>query len=388
MAARDRTRYDQRDADFFVYQNGVVVNSYRHPVLHTAEHLSDSTGDKTTFNPCLHNKVLAQWYGPFPPFTVGEGNYITYAGVPASLEFDIYAQPPPMPPGRAAQISRRALDNATTQMPTSVSIANFLLDLKNPKENFLPRLRKWASTHTAADILLWWKFGLEPTIRDAKNIMKSWKQTRDRLDHLRKINNRTVTLHTRHKVKYEPVEPPPSIGWGYDPIYPWPTLRQTSLEMMCYVSIQATYALQGLDGPFAFWDSLAATLGLNNPVGIYWEKIPFSFVVDWFVNVGDFIENYNPGKATFDGDIRVVACHHSLKWTRVSEILGPISWEDGFTPYGTLVERGYCRRDGLPEGALDTNGLTPMQLLLGAALLDSHGVFSKKRRRGRYADCD
>lgn len=31
--------------------------------------------------------------------------------------------------------------------------------------------------------------------------------------------------------------------------------------------------------------------GLDNPASIAWEVIPFSFVVDWFVNVGDFLQS-------------------------------------------------------------------------------------------------
>jgi hypothetical protein len=34
---------------------------------------------------------------------------------------------------------------------------------------------------------------------------------------------------------------------------------------------------------------LAQNLGLVNPAGIAWELVPFSFVLDWFVNVGDFL---------------------------------------------------------------------------------------------------
>lgn len=38
--------------------------------------------------------------------------------------------------------------------------------------------------------------------------------------------------------------------------------------------------------------ALADQLGLINPATILWEKVPFSFVVDWFVNVGDFLNSF------------------------------------------------------------------------------------------------
>jgi len=31
--------------------------------------------------------------------------------------------------------------------------------------------------------------------------------------------------------------------------------------------------------------------GISNPAALAWEAIPFSFVVDWFVNVGDFLQS-------------------------------------------------------------------------------------------------
>jgi len=37
---------------------------------------------------------------------------------------------------------------------------------------------------------------------------------------------------------------------------------------------------------------LANRLGLVNPAAVLWEIVPFSFVVDWFVKVGDWLENY------------------------------------------------------------------------------------------------
>lgn len=38
---------------------------------------------------------------------------------------------------------------------------------------------------------------------------------------------------------------------------------------------------------------LANSLGLINPATVVWELIPFSFVVDWFVNVGQFLSQFS-----------------------------------------------------------------------------------------------
>lgn len=37
--------------------------------------------------------------------------------------------------------------------------------------------------------------------------------------------------------------------------------------------------------------STARSLGLNNPVGIIWERVPLSFVVDWFIPLGTYFDN-------------------------------------------------------------------------------------------------
>lgn len=54
---------------------------------------------------------------------------------------------------------------------------------------------------------------------------------------------------------------------------------RVSVEMRAHVRIEspAVYTLE--------------TLGLVNPSAVLWEVIPFSFLVDWFVSVGDFLSN-------------------------------------------------------------------------------------------------
>lgn len=37
---------------------------------------------------------------------------------------------------------------------------------------------------------------------------------------------------------------------------------------------------------------LVEAFGLNNPIGTLWELFPYSFVIDWFVDIGSFIEKH------------------------------------------------------------------------------------------------
>jgi hypothetical protein len=39
--------------------------------------------------------------------------------------------------------------------------------------------------------------------------------------------------------------------------------------------------------------SAARSLGLTDPLSIAWELIPYSFVVDWFIPIGSYLENLN-----------------------------------------------------------------------------------------------
>jgi hypothetical protein len=39
--------------------------------------------------------------------------------------------------------------------------------------------------------------------------------------------------------------------------------------------------------------SFGRSLGLTDPLSVVWEIIPYSFVVDWFLPVGTYLENLN-----------------------------------------------------------------------------------------------
>jgi hypothetical protein len=73
---------------------------------------------------------------------------------------------------------------------------------------------------------------------------------------------------------------------------------------------------------------IAQQLGFLNPATVAWELIPFSFVVDWFVNVGQCL-----GSASAFAGVQVIEpCQTIIQKAEKSRV-----WYHGFNPVGTRV---------------------------------------------------
>jgi hypothetical protein len=73
--------------------------------------------------------------------------------------------------------------------------------------------------------------------------------------------------------------------------------------------------------------ALANQLGLLNPAALLWEIVPFSFVLDWFVNVGDWLQGFTDfAGMTLRDPLRA---QHVWSWhtyVRVAKPVGGTHW--------------------------------------------------------------
>jgi hypothetical protein len=383
------------------------------------EVFKDHIQEGREWHPCEHFRIVcipgtipnlnfvrgdSAYYGTYEPSLRGIWEYHGPIAGHGVDEFGSVFGVPELSDAQAGAVSRKALDNALTQVPMEVSVANFLLELKKGLKELIPRVTKLLSVRTPAELLLWWKFGIDPTIRDIKAMFTVLAKTKKRLDYLRKVNKRTVTVRwkDRNIVAFGPKEfgdSDFSVGEVLTALsvegikYPQHLLpRVTAANMDIYVTMGVTYDLEGLEEAGAFWDALAAACGLNNPLSIYWESIPFSFVVDWFVAVGDWIDA-NADIPVFKGTIRPVSCSHTLVSNHTITWYTPTMLRYNGAARGWALWGmkevcaanciGYRRRNGLPNGSLITDGLTPMQQALGLSLAVCLGGRSKGRVRTR-----
>lgn len=74
---------------------------------------------------------------------------------------------------------------------------------------------------------------------------------------------------------------------------------------------------------------LAESMGFVNPYSVAWELVPFSFVVDWFVNVGDILSSWTMGAGV------------TIKWpytTKYQVIDSSATWFHFVSPGGGAPE--------------------------------------------------
>jgi hypothetical protein len=110
---------------------------------------------------------------------------------------------------------------------------------------------------------------------------------------------------------------------------------------------------------------LASQLGFVNPAAIAWELVPFSFVVDWFVNVGEFLNNF-----TDLWGLTVTDPYTSILCTGVGQFSGLWNSDPGYSVTYTNV---YCSRSTSLSGAAlrvrPWKGVSPVRAATAISLL-------------------
>jgi len=94
----------------------------------------------------------------------------------------------------------------------------------------------------------------------------------------------------------------------------------------------------------SYWAGQSLGLGRYDPLLTAWELTPFSFVFDWFIDIGGYLENLS----SLDG-MTVLAgyesVHESVEGTSTMTIPGNAGWVEGKLPTAKYRWRSYSRAD-------------------------------------------
>jgi hypothetical protein len=137
-----------------------------------------------------------------------------------------------------------------------------------------------------------------------------------------------------------------------------------------------TYDASALQGALGTLRSKLNAFGIDRIIGSIWEAIPYSFVVDWFINVGgvlDSLEDYfvNPLPIVIQDFVHSIKYEYVTRLTHNQGQLGtPHLRVSGILLYEKSVKR-YIRRAEAPSLFASLNVRLPNlnQVLLGGSLV-------------------
>lgn len=264
------------------------------------------------------------------------------------------------------------------QVPTTVSLANFMYELKDMK-GMIPSINRTSLTKTASNNFLAWEFGVKPFISDIKAIISLTDDVDKRIKHLIEQNQKSSDLSfNRSQVYEDPLTHylsihDPNAGSGSQMDLEFKRLNAKSTF---HAGAKLYQDLSDLSSSISMLKALTASGGFNHPARIIWNAIPYSFVVDWFFHVGKLLDSLTV--QPFGGTYSVSDTSYSIK----SEAMYKITQvHNNDTPADNLFNRfelgylsckSYIRRNGLPLSSVFLTDLTlsPTQLALSAAMLN------------------
>jgi hypothetical protein len=130
-----------------------------------------------------------------------------------------------------------------------------------------------------------WKFGVESFIRDLKTMEEIHRNINNRLQD---FNQQGSVRNVHHSTKV--ISELNTVSATHDSYYR--TLRRTR------ATFKAQAELQYCQWFGSKWDQFWAVYGLSLTPEAFWDAIPFSFVVDYFMSVGSFLDAVGRARPT------------------------------------------------------------------------------------------
>jgi len=246
-----------------------------------------------------------------------------------------------------------------------------ILTLGHLAKSYRKILKKGAN----ADLL--YKFGIRPAVSDIVDTVHAHSKVADRMAFLRQNGGSWVPIRVKQELLAD------SSNQVIAPLAPGVSSQYVS---QCdFRKTTGTISAYGRVRPDLDWnDTWSAYLqyfGIDHMVGLAWELIPFSFVVDWFTNAKERIDHYTRLRTGGPfSSIRGLSA--SLKQeTRLRLMMNPgyipskaaqISKPDSPITLATLSTVSYTRYNQIPEtsGVVDLStlgifhGVTSGELIL------------------------
>lgn len=232
----------------------------------------------------------------------------------------------------------------------------------------LQRLKGRKVDLAVADTYLAYSFGIKPLISDALAVYKAITDVSLKLAWLRKNQGKPVKLTFRKDLS-KSNRPADILNSGGGIVRNNRVVINYECRYMAYCV--AKYDVSQLTDLELKLRYFARTFGVDNPLGTAWELMPWSFVIDWFLRVGDWISALAP-KISLPVQFVDLGWSIKIRQDCDSYFTAPYGFKSGkISDSGPESYVVYERHPGLPVSfgsIVQGDPLGSQQLALGLAL--------------------
>jgi hypothetical protein len=403
----DPTVYKAGNANYRRYDPGLVENvnyptpSVTDPAIPSTSVMTDELVKHKDEGYCKHDKREWQLFG-FPTVYQVRVN----AGIPSNLHtMDIIGDFLPYTYLRTrtsilnpvvgsstfdwSRFSYYAL-KAMKPKFSDMSLANDILELGQIKDILKPFGQKLKNIKKsirgkASNATLWYMFGIKPLVEDIEGIAELIRTLPAKIAAIRKRASRLQTRHYACPSGQQIALPADPASFAV--IENSGTFREVGIKALYrwinepeyHATLKFRYDVSSLSDLELSIQAWAQAMGIDKPLSVVWNAIPFSFVVDWFVDVGDWIDSLQAEPVL---PIVIESFSHSLKYSYRADAL--LSYWQGL--YIGTIGHGttsyYERKKDIPSTVAPLNIKFPnlTQVVLGLALLGQAHENARNRK--------
>lgn len=280
-------------------------------------------------------------------------------------------------------------EKAKPSMASRANLSVFLYELRDIKRMFdlLPKkhfnLGTWRDVVTYGNNLhLNWNFGWKPFLADVQNTCKGLRTFETRLAKFLREANTSLVRHSQDPEITGTTVPDRNSMVYWDSTWDgnFYSRHRTDWVARYRSTFHFSYSLPAMSYEELRFRAYLDTLGLAATPANVWAVIPWSFVIDWFVNVGEYLDRYT--RDWIEPWILYCQACTSMKLevTRVGEIRHLLSYYAGKRP-PQIIEAGrmeyshYTRSVGLPQtvwtnrGTLDADKIRLLASLVASRII-------------------
>jgi hypothetical protein len=268
-------------------------------------------------------------------------------------------------------------------LPTVTALTNRVISKVGP----LWRHSKWLTLRellrTGSDAYLQMQFNILPLYRDIQAIRRSILTINSRVQNLRERSGSPQKHFFKRFLDDIYTDEHSSTFYGVPQSTTIRTISNIRRDVVYSDrvftgALRFNYTLDEGDGEFTLTKAFLDSLGVRLDASIIWNAIPWSFVVDWFIGIGQWLKR-NASRPNLQPVTVITGLTFSLKVTRkVSVSLFPIGDATNGWPAtsgGTIFESSesaYSRwlgESGDVNRGIESSGLNLKEFSLASALL-------------------